>query len=54
MPGRPRCRSWYLIAMTLLVALQAPTPAWAWGRLGHGATARIAEKYQTAAEDRRV
>ena len=33
MPGRPRCRSWYLIAMTLLVALQAPTPAWAWGRL---------------------
>ena len=28
----------------MLVALQPPTPAWAWGRLGHRVTSRIAEK----------
>jgi hypothetical protein len=32
------------LVLTLLAALQAAPPAWAWGRLGHRLTARIAER----------
>jgi hypothetical protein len=38
----------FVIAFTLLFALQSATPVWAWGRLGHRVTARIAEKYLSA------
>ena len=41
MPGRTRCRSWFVIALTLLTALDTATPAWAWGRLGH----RVEDKH---------
>jgi hypothetical protein len=37
-------RSLFVIALTLLAALQAAPPVWAWGRLGHRLTARIAER----------
>ena len=40
-PRHPRL----VVALTLLVALQTATPAWAWGRLGHRLTARIAERH---------
>jgi hypothetical protein len=36
-------RSWLITALVLLLALDAATPAWAWGRLGHRLTARFAE-----------
>ncbi len=36
-------RSSFIIAVALLIALQAGTPAWAWGRLGHRVISRIAE-----------
>ena len=39
-------RPWFMVVMTLLVVLQA-TPVWAWGRLGHRVTSRIAEQYLT-------
>ena len=35
------------IILTLLLALQSVTPAWAWGRLGHRVISRIAEKQLT-------
>jgi hypothetical protein len=38
------CRPRYIVALTLLAALQAAPPVWAWGRLGHRLTARIAER----------
>ena len=31
---------WLAVALTLLVALQTATPAWAWGRLGHRVISR--------------
>jgi nuclease S1 len=34
-------------AVTLLIALQAATLAWAWGRLGHRVISRLAEKRLT-------
>ena len=37
-------RSWFVVALSLLAALQAAPPVWAWGRLGHRLTARIAER----------
>ena len=43
MPGPLPRRSWFVIALTLLIALQIATPAWAWGRLGHRVISRIAE-----------
>jgi hypothetical protein len=33
--------------LALLIALQTTTPVWAWGRLGHRVTSRIAEKRLT-------
>jgi hypothetical protein len=41
--GTPR-RSRLIVALSLLAALQAAPPVWAWGRLGHRLTARIAER----------
>jgi hypothetical protein len=40
-------RPWYVASLTILVACQAATPAWAWGRLGHRLTARLAERHLT-------
>jgi hypothetical protein len=40
-------RSWFVAALTLIAALQAATPAWAWGRLGHRVIARFAERHMT-------
>jgi hypothetical protein len=34
-------------ALVLLVASPAATPVWAWGRLGHRVTARLAERHLT-------
>ena len=45
MSGRTRRRSWFVVALSLLAVLQAPTPVWAWGQLGHRVTDRIAEQY---------
>ena len=39
---------WLVIARVLLVSLQTVPPVWAWGRLGHRLTARIAEQHLTA------
>jgi hypothetical protein len=40
----PPGRSWFVVALILLATLQAAPPVWAWGRLGHRLTARIAER----------
>ncbi len=40
-------RSWLVILLTLLIALQSATPAWAWGRLGHRVISRLAKKHMT-------
>jgi len=37
--GRNPRRSWFVGALALLIVLQAATPVWAWGRLGHRVTA---------------
>jgi nuclease S1 len=47
MPGRLPRRSWLTIALTLLITLQSPAPAWAWGRLGHRVISRLAKKHMT-------
>ena len=47
MPGRLPRRSWLNAALTLLIILQATTPAWAWGRLGHRVISRLAKKNLT-------
>jgi hypothetical protein len=48
--ARPSARrSWFIVALTLMIALQATTPAWAWGRLGHRVISRFAEKHMTPA-----
>ena len=39
-----RC-SWFVGAVAVLVAFHTATPVWAWGRLGHRLTCRLAEKY---------
>jgi hypothetical protein len=49
MPGRTSRRSWFTVAVALLIALQSATPAWAWGRLGHRVISRLAEKHMTPA-----
>jgi nuclease S1 len=36
-----------IIALAMLIALQAATPVWAWGRLGHRVISRIAEENLT-------
>ena len=38
------CSSGFGAMVALLIALQATTPAWAWGRLGHRVISRLAEK----------
>jgi len=38
-------RSRFVGALALLIAFQAATPVWAWGRLGQRVTAPIAERY---------
>jgi hypothetical protein len=47
MRGRMSRHSWFVIALTVLVTLQAVTPVWAWGRLGHRVISRLAEKQLT-------
>jgi nuclease S1 len=49
MPSRPPRHSWFAFALTVLVALQAATPAWAWGRLGHRVISLLAEQHMTPA-----
>ena len=44
---RRRLPSWGVLPLTLLVGSQTATPAWAWGRLGHRVTARVAELHLT-------
>jgi hypothetical protein len=34
----------FIVALSLLAALQTAPPVWAWGRLGHRLSARIAER----------
>jgi hypothetical protein len=46
-PRRTPRRSWFISAISLLIAFQAATPVWAWGRLGHRVISRIAEKHLT-------
>jgi hypothetical protein len=46
-PGRTPRRSWFVVALALLVALQSATPAWAWVRVGHRVISRLAEKHMT-------
>jgi hypothetical protein len=45
MPGQTPRSSWFTFVLTLPIALQTATPVWAWGRLGHRVTSRLAEKY---------
>jgi nuclease S1 len=49
MPGRSPHRSSFAFALTVLVALQSTSPAFAWGRLGHRVISRLAEKQLTPA-----
>jgi S1/P1 Nuclease len=49
MVGRPTSRLCLVLATAFLVALQAATPAWAWGRLGHRVISCLAEKQLTPA-----
>jgi nuclease S1 len=42
-------RRWIVGTLTLLIATQATTPVWAWGRLGHRVISRVAEKHLTPA-----
>jgi hypothetical protein len=44
---KTRRRLWFVSLLTLLVAFQTATPAWAWGTLGHRLIARLAEKHLT-------
>jgi nuclease S1 len=41
------CRSWYVVALTLLIGLQTATPVVAWGRLGDRVISHLAEKNLT-------
>jgi len=43
--GRTPRRSWFVVALTLLVTLQTAIPVWAWGRPGHRAPSRLAERF---------
>jgi hypothetical protein len=49
MAGRTPHRSWFVVAFTLMIALQTTSTAWAWGRLGHRVISRLAEKHMTPA-----
>ena len=44
--NRPRL-CWFIVVSALLFALEAATPAWAWGRLGHRVISRFAEQHLT-------
>ena len=35
MPSQKQRRCWFVVTVTLIVAVQAATPAQAWGQLGH-------------------
>jgi hypothetical protein len=43
-PTLRRSRSILTFALAWIITFQAPTPVWAWGRLGHRIISRIAEK----------
>jgi hypothetical protein len=45
---KTRRSTWFVSLLTLLVAFQIATPAWAWGALGHRVISRLAEKHLTA------
>jgi nuclease S1 len=47
MPGSPRRRLCFTLALSLLITLQSATPALAWGRLGHRVISRFAKKHMT-------
>jgi hypothetical protein len=47
MPGRSPRRFCFPFVLTLLIAVQSATPAWAWGRLGHRVISRLAEQHLT-------
>ncbi len=47
MPSRTPRRWWCVVALSLLIALQAASPAWAWGRLGHRVISRLAKQHMT-------
>src|SRR5262249_37013980 len=40
-------RAFLVVPMVLLITLQAATPAWAWGRLGHRVISKLAERHLT-------
>ena len=42
--GRRHGRSFFVIALALLLLVQMPAPIWAWGRIDHRITSRLAEK----------
>jgi hypothetical protein len=47
MLGRTSRRTWFTCTLIVLIALQAVSPAWAWGRLGHLVISRLAEQQLT-------
>jgi len=47
MAGPTRCRSRLVVAVAVVAILGTARPAWAWGRLGHRVTARLAERHLT-------
>jgi nuclease S1 len=49
MPGRTPRVSGFTFILTLLIAVEAGTPAWAWGRLGHRVISRLALEHMTPA-----
>ena len=45
-PSQLRNRSSW-VALAIVIVLQSTTPVWAWGRLGHRVTSRIAKRHRT-------
>ena len=39
--------SWFILGLTVLLALETATFDWAWGRLGHRVIARLAKQHMT-------
>jgi nuclease S1 len=46
-PRRRSFRAWFIAGLALLIVLQAASPTWAWGRLGHRVIAKLAERHLT-------